>query len=190
MRDGNVVVTGASTDSWGSPINAHSEDSHDVFVARLNTNGALLWNTFMGGASIDRGFGITVDGSGNSYVTGESHGTWGNPVNPPSSNIINQEVFVAKLNRNGARQWNTFMGDRNGDDIARAISFDMAMSMWPGTVKTVGVPRNGRIQEITMATPLPPASTAATAGGSGILSWAGRAPTMVVVSPPGQAWCM
>jgi len=122
--NGNVVVTGESTHSWGSPINAHSQEAPDVFVARLNTNGALLWNTFMGGASIDRGFGVTVDGSGDVYVTGESHGRWGNPVNPPSSNIINQEVFVAKLNRNGARQWNTFMGDRNGEDIARAIAFD------------------------------------------------------------------
>ena len=121
---GNVVVTGASTDSWGSPIKAHSEDSHDVFVARLNTNGVLLWNTFMGGVSIDRGFGIALDGSGNVYVTGESHGTWGNPVNPPSSGIINQEVFVAKLNVNGGRQWNTFMGDRNAEDIAQAIAFD------------------------------------------------------------------
>jgi hypothetical protein len=77
----------------------------------------------MGGASIDTAYGVAIDTSGNVYVAGESHGTWGQPVVPPSSGIINQEVFVAKLNTNGARLWNTFMGERNGADYAKALAF-------------------------------------------------------------------
>jgi len=120
--NGSVRVTGESTDSWGSPVKAHSEDGPDAFVARLNANGTLRWNTFMGGGSIDRGYGVVLDTSGNVYVTGESHGTWGAPVNPPSSSLINEEVFVAKLNQNGARLWNTFMGERNAADYAKGIA--------------------------------------------------------------------
>ena len=122
--NGYVVVTGASTDSWGRPIAAHSEDSHDVFVARLNPSGALLWNTFMGGAGIDRAYGVALNASNDIYVTGESHKSWGNPVNPPSSSQLNQEAFVAKLNAHGVRQWNTFMGERNSEDYARGIAYD------------------------------------------------------------------
>jgi hypothetical protein len=121
---GNVVVAGASTDSWGRPIAAHSEESHDVFVARLNANGVLTWNTFMGGGGIDRGYGVALDQWNNAYVTGESYSSWGNPVNPPSSNLLNQEVFVAKLNVHGVRQWNTFMGEKNSEDYARGITFE------------------------------------------------------------------
>lgn len=136
--DGNGVVTvaGASTDSWGSPAKSHSEEYFDAFVARLNANGSLRWNTFMGGASNDNAYGVAIDTSGNVYVAGESHGAWGQPVNPPSSSLTNQEVFVAKLNANGARLWNTFMGNRNGADYARAIAF-------AGSVYVAGYSMNG-----------------------------------------------
>jgi hypothetical protein len=119
---GNVNVSGESLFAWGTPLNAHSGESFDIFVAQLNNNGVLRWNTFHGGQSIDEGYALAVDGTGNIYVSGESHGTWGFPVNPPSSQLINQEAFVAKLNSNGALQWNTFMGEANGADYARAIA--------------------------------------------------------------------
>ena len=41
----------------------------------------LQWNTFMGSSNEDRGWAIAVDGSGNVYVAGISHATWGSPVN-------------------------------------------------------------------------------------------------------------
>jgi hypothetical protein len=121
-ESGNVNVSGESLYSWGSPINAHSADGSDIFVAQLNQNGTLKWNTFHGGQSIDIGYALAVDGAGNIYVSGESHGTWGAPVNPPSSPRINQEAFAAKLNSNGALLWNTFMGESNGTDYARGVA--------------------------------------------------------------------
>ena len=122
--NGNVVVVGASTDSWGHPIHAHTEDYDDVFVARLNASGVLLWNTFMGGGGIDRAYGVALDQWNNAYIAGESHSSWGAPVNPPSSSLLNQEVFVAKLNVHGARRWNTFMGEKNNEDYAMGIAYD------------------------------------------------------------------
>jgi hypothetical protein len=132
---GNVNVSGQSLYSWGAPVNPHSGQNIDIFVAQLSGNGGLKWNTFHGGQSIDRGYALAVDGSGNIYVSGESHGTWGSPVNPPSTGLINQEAFVVKLNKNGVRQWNTFMGEANGTDYARGIDVD-------GTVVVAGYSAN------------------------------------------------
>ena len=67
---GNVYVAGYSSATWGSPVRAFGTGD-DGFVAKLDSSGNLIWNTFLGGA---RGrlmsTAIAVDGSGNVYVTG------------------------------------------------------------------------------------------------------------------------
>ena len=105
--NGNVYVAGYSLASWGSPIRPWSGGFVDAYVAKLNSAGALQWNTFLGGSQADHGYGIALDASGNVYVTGWSAGTWGTPLNPFAGD---EDVFVAKLNTNGILQWNTFLG--------------------------------------------------------------------------------
>jgi hypothetical protein len=137
---GNVNVTGESLYSWGSPISAHSGQNANIFVAQLGSNGALKWNTFHGGQSIDRGYGLATDGSGNIYVAGLSHGTWGSPVNPPGTGLVNEEAFVARLSQNGALQWNTFMGDSNGQDRAKAVAVNGVLLVTGYSENTWGAP--------------------------------------------------
>jgi hypothetical protein len=103
---GNVYVAGTSKATWGSPINAFA-GYNDAFAAKLDSDGNRLWNTFMGGQSDDRGFDIAVDTTGNLYVAGYSSATWGSPINPIS---VCENAFVVKLDGNGSRLWNTFMG--------------------------------------------------------------------------------
>ncbi len=124
---GNVYVTGQSGGTWGDPIRALTGGS-DAFVAKLDTNGDLAWNTFLGGASFDSGNGIAVDASSNIYVTGTSGVTWGAPIRPFSAD---SEAFVAKLDTNGALVWNTFLGGAGlpwaqlpGNDYGNAIAVD------------------------------------------------------------------
>jgi hypothetical protein len=108
---GNVFVAGDSYGTWSSPVRPYA-GSYDAFVAKLNGSGALQWNTFLGSANDDYGYAITVDSSGNAYVTGYSDGTWGSPVHPFTGI---SDAFVAKLNGSGALQWNTFLGSASGD---------------------------------------------------------------------------
>ncbi|MFC2078137.1 SBBP repeat-containing protein, partial [Candidatus Bipolaricaulota bacterium] len=91
---GNVYVSGYSTATWGSPVNAHA-GYFDAFAAKLNTSGALQWNAFLGSSSYDEGNAIAVDGSGNVCVTGDSSVSWGSPVNAYSGGV--SDVFVAVL---------------------------------------------------------------------------------------------
>ncbi len=123
---GNVYVTGDSELTWGSPINAHAGGSCDAFVAKLNSNGILQWNTFMGASSDaghaydDNAFSIAIDNSGNIYIVGHSYETWGSPINAHSEHM---DAFLVKLNNSGARKWNTFIGAQ-WIDTGKGLSVD------------------------------------------------------------------
>jgi hypothetical protein len=109
---GNVYIAGWSTDSWGSPVRAFLGGSYDVWAAKLDTNGGLQWNTFLGGDQSDTTGAVAVDASGNVYVSGNSTATWGTPINPFSS----YAGFLARLSGSGALQWNTFFGSSDVDN--------------------------------------------------------------------------
>ena len=122
---GNVYVAGHSNVSWGTPINPHA-GNQDTFVAKFDTNGTLLWNTFMGSSVNDGGSGIAVDASENVYVIGYSPVTWGTPINPHSGEL---DTYATKLDTNGALLWNTFMGSSVSDN-GNAIAVDASNNMY------------------------------------------------------------
>ena len=125
---GNVYVGGGSDLTWGTPIHAHTANS-DIFIAKLNTDGVLQWNTFWGGSpaigaiavGADYCLGLAVDANGNIYTTGKSDNTWGAPIKPYSP--WGYDTFVAKFDGSGALLWNTFLG-ASCEDIGCAIAVD------------------------------------------------------------------
>jgi hypothetical protein len=119
---GNIYVTGESDYTWGIPVHGHRANGFDdIFVAKFNSDGALQWNTFWGGAFSDGGYGIGLDQSENVYITGQSWKSWGTPINPYVGDLT--DAFVMKLNTNGGLQWNTFLGG-NKDDSGLDIKAD------------------------------------------------------------------
>ncbi|MBN1290882.1 MAG: choice-of-anchor D domain-containing protein [Candidatus Latescibacteria bacterium] len=117
--NGNIYIAGYSGLTWGAPVNAYTGGT-DICIVKLNNNGVLQWNTFLGSGTDDTATSLTADGDGNVYVTGYSDATWGAPVN---AYVGGKEAFVLKLNTNGALQWSTFLGSA-GDDEATAIGID------------------------------------------------------------------
>ena len=94
---GNIYVTGGSDASWGSPVRAYLGNT-DSFVAKLGSDGGLLWNTFLGSSKYDFGHNIAVNAGGNAYVTGVSDASWDTPLRPHSGG---SDAFVVKLNSKG-----------------------------------------------------------------------------------------
>jgi len=99
----------------------------DVFVTKLNAAGtALVYSTYIGGSSDNRGYGIAVDGSGNAYVTGYTNST-DYDVTPGAFQTTNEgggDVFVTKLNATGtALVYSTYIGG-SGYEVGYGIAVD------------------------------------------------------------------
>jgi len=117
---GNVYVAGHSDATWGSPVRAYDR-LNDAFAAKLDSEGELQWNTFLGGFGQDYAEAIAVDGDGNVYIAGHSLFTWGSPVRDYGGQ---SDAFAAKLNSSGALQWNTFLGSVPDHDYGKAVDVD------------------------------------------------------------------
>jgi hypothetical protein len=109
---GNASVVGntASSDATfpvkvGPDLSFNGPDG-DAFVAKVNAAGtALLYAGYLGGAGVEIGLGIAVDGRGNAYVTGattSTEATFPVKVGPDLSfNGGRGDVYVAKVNAAG-----------------------------------------------------------------------------------------
>lgn len=111
---GNIYAAGYSSSSWGAPLNAYA-GGKDAFVAKLDDNGNLIWNTFYGGAADDGADGLAVDEGGDIYFTGSSGASWGAPLSPHSGL---SDIMLAKLDPDGRLLWNTFFGGQGNDQAA------------------------------------------------------------------------
>jgi uncharacterized delta-60 repeat protein len=104
---GNVYVTGASGGT--------GTDS-DFATIKYNSAGALQWvQRYNGpGNNYDHASSITVDSSGNVYVTGHSRGIG-----------TAQDFATIKYNSDGIEQWvQRYNGPGNGNDAASSITID------------------------------------------------------------------
>src|SRR5437899_7550461 len=76
-----------------------------AFVTKLNPTGsALVYSTYLGGSSDDRGLGIAVDSGGHAYVTGRTN-SMNFPTTPGALQTTSGggfDAFVTKLNATGS----------------------------------------------------------------------------------------
>ncbi|MCP5184674.1 MAG: DUF4347 domain-containing protein, partial [Pseudomonadales bacterium] len=122
---GNLFVSGTSSSTWGSPVRTYTGNT-DAWAARLDTNGVLQWNTFLGSANAESGSSIDVDAGSNVYVTGYSGASWGTPVRPYTAGT---DIFAAKLSGSGTLSWNTFLGG-TGSDTGKGVAVDDAGNVY------------------------------------------------------------
>ncbi len=116
---GQIIAVGTSGSSWGSPVRPYTS-GEDAFVARLDSSGGLIWNTFLGGSGLDRGRSVSVNESGAVYIAGYSDSSWGSPNRMFTSG---EDAFAVRLNTSGELIWNTFLGGE-GTDYGYAIAAD------------------------------------------------------------------
>ena len=134
--NGNAYVTGL-TASWDFPVQnpyqTHSEGTYyyDAFVTKLSSSGnSLIYSTFLGGEGEDIGYGITVDGGGNAYVTGETRSSSFPTLNPYQATYqsgdypLAGDVFVTKLSNSGnSLIYSTYLGG-GATDFGYGIAVD------------------------------------------------------------------
>jgi YVTN family beta-propeller protein len=130
---GNAYVTG-ETQSINFPATSGAFQTAnaggvDAFVTKVNAAGtALVYSTYLGGSGSDAGFGLAVDSSGNTFISGQTSSTNFPGVNTGSVQAANgggsTDAFVAELNSTGSTLvYATYLGG-NGTDLALGIALD------------------------------------------------------------------
>ncbi len=93
----------------------------DAFIVKYNTSGTAQWATRIAGTSDDYAYTISVDGSGNPYVTGDFTS---NPLTIYNangstfgtlSNSGSNDTYIVKYNTSGTAQWAARIGATGGD---------------------------------------------------------------------------
>ncbi len=167
----------------------------DAFVAKVNSNGLLSYATFLGGNSLDLGFGIAVDSAGNAYVAGITNSTNFPTASPVQSALASApcpirisgvmynptcpDAFLTELDPSGATLvYSTYLGGNNVD-FATAVALDASNNVYvaggtlspslttPGVFQTI-LGSKGDAFVFKIAAPPPPTFTlaAASVGGS------------------------
>jgi hypothetical protein len=97
----------------------------DVLLLKLSPTNVMLWCTYLGGSGNDYGNSLTLDASGNLFVTGFASPGFptvvqSNAYNDNSANGLG-DVFVCRFDVNLRLKWSTFYGG-NGNDEALKIA--------------------------------------------------------------------
>lgn len=141
---GNIFITGTmfrAVDFGGVTLTACVTCASDVFTAKYDPSGNLLWAKKAGGsdANGDVSFGISVTPSGESYITGSYYGTasFDAVVLGNISGINNSNAFVAKYDASGNILW-----AKGGSGEGRSVSVDNASNIYAtgrfGALRTFG----------------------------------------------------
>jgi len=154
---GNVYVTGDTT-SQNFPASNFQKTNHgsqNAFVVKISSTGsALLYGTYLGGASIDHGAAVGVDGAGAAYVTGSTYSA----NFPVSSGAYQrtlaggQDAFVAKLSADGnSLVYGTYLGGSGGStgypESGQGIAIDAQGNAYiAGSTSSTNFPVLGGVQ--------------------------------------------
>jgi len=128
--NGNAYVTGAtaSTDFPTQDPYQTDQPGFDVFVTKLSSIGnSLVYSTYIGGDITDIGNAISVDGSGNAYIAGETSSPnfpTQNPYQGDPDQANYTDAFVTKLSPLGdSLVYSTYLGG-DGLEDGRGIAID------------------------------------------------------------------
>ena len=137
---GDIYITGhfeetVDFDPGSGTVNltSNTSGSPDIFVAKLDNSGNLLWAKSIGGISNDFCNSITVDFSGNVFITGHFEET----VDfDPGIGIFNLtaatgsvNIFISKLNAIGNFVWAKAIGS-SGFYRGRSITLDALSNVY------------------------------------------------------------
>ncbi|RFS17094.1 hypothetical protein [Emticicia sp. C21] len=115
----NILITGAFQNTADfSGTNLTATNISDVFIAKYDANGNLLWAKKAGGADNDVSYGMAVNNIGEIFIVGNFNGTA--TFSPVTVSVSTTTTFIAKCDANGNFKWVQKIG---GADINSSYSY-------------------------------------------------------------------
>ena len=166
---GNTYVAGVTEGSlpWidaGAIQPAYAGGYYDGFVIKIDSAGAKVWSTYLGGSGDDSMDAIRLDGSGNLWIGGSTDSTSWPGVSGgslQSSNAGSNDVTLTEINAAGtAISYATFLGD-SGYDYLTGLALDSSGNLYatgftdsttfPGVTGSSIQPSNGGSYDMWVA---------------------------------------
>lgn len=119
---GNSVVIGSFYSMTAFDTVKLNSQGRDLFVARYNSDGKLLWAQRFGGPSDEFGNSVALDSKGNIYIAG----SFTNKMQIGKDTLVSagdHDAFIAKLTPDGEVLWARRGGGTNSD-FAMSIAVD------------------------------------------------------------------
>ncbi|MBK7937835.1 MAG: SBBP repeat-containing protein [Lewinellaceae bacterium] len=126
---GNIYTCGQFSETVKFNSGAYSltsSGSYDGFVEKLNPAGDFLWAVHTNGADAENYGPLSIDASGNIYLTGGFRGTVDFDPGAGAFTLVatgQADIFVQKLDEGGHLQWVVAMGG-TGSDYSTSIGYD------------------------------------------------------------------
>jgi hypothetical protein len=146
----NVYITGVTSSSTGlattGAFQTSSGGNFDAYLAKFNSTGNLTWGTYFGGSGFESSLGISIDGSGNAFISGYSTSSSGIASSGAYQTSYggNYDAFLSKFSNTGSLLWATYFGGSNSD-YAYGVSTDTFGNVFilGGTLSTTGIATTG-----------------------------------------------
>jgi uncharacterized delta-60 repeat protein len=132
LSDNSTVVTGffyvSATFGPGEPNQTvlTSAGWGDIFIARYNPDGTLVWVKHAGGDSSDYGYGITTLSDNSTVVTGYFYESATFGAGEPNQTILTstgvEDIFTARYNPDGTLAWAKHAGGISSADCGNGIT--------------------------------------------------------------------
>lgn len=119
--EGNCYITGSFQNTATIGESVTSLGGNEVFIAKYDPNGNIVWLRQAGGTGDDFRNGIAVDAAGNAYVTGTFQGAASFGTNTLSASGASS-LFLVKYNSRGEIMWLT--GTKGGGSASALIALD------------------------------------------------------------------
>lgn len=131
--NGNIFVTGefqSASMTFGTTVlnnTISSGSSNDIFILKYASNGSALWAKSAGGNKNDFCYSISIDASGNAYITGIFESATINFGTAALTNANNSgttyDIYLVKYSTNGDVLWANAAGGAS-DDFGQGVSAD------------------------------------------------------------------
>ena len=126
IDSGMLYITGVTTSADFLSLNAERSKapSEDAFLTKIDTSDfSVVFSTFLGGVSADRGVSVDIDAMGNIYLGGET-GSFNFPTVAPTQPVRGGGVdaFIAKFDSTGTLTFSTYLGGGGSESMGQLIA--------------------------------------------------------------------
>lgn len=154
-HNNNIAMVGQthSTNAISS-VGAHQTvigGSADAFIAKFDESGIRLWGSYIGGTLDESAGGVISDSLNNLFVVGRTRSSTAisTPGTHQTVNGGNADGFIVKFNAMGVRQWGTYFGGVQFDEVFDVeIAEDLGVYVVGSAQSNTSIATPGSYQDI------------------------------------------